>query len=76
MPVVVNVLLIATMIEMTKMVGSNSVIAKIKLEKMLLIERDSEPVAIIASVKIPAMLIKDVSRLITIKPIIKNMKTT
>ena len=75
-PVFVRILLIATIIEMTTIVGNNSVIAKMKLLKMLLIEVLREPVAVIAKRKIPTIQIKVVSLLITIKPMIKTMNNT
>lgn len=75
-PVEVNVLLIATIMEMTRMVDKSSVIAKIKLEKILLMEWLKEPVAVIAIRKIPTIQISVVSLLITIKPIIKRINKT
>lgn len=75
-PVVVKVLLIATMIEITNMVESNSVMANIKLLKMLLTEWLIDPVAVIAIKKIPIIQMREVSLLITIKPIMSAIKTT
>jgi hypothetical protein len=75
-PVEVKILLIATMIEITNMVDNSSVIANIKLLKMLLTDWLRDPVAVIASKKIPIIQIREVSLLITMKPMIKKMKTT
>lgn len=47
-PVMVSVRLMATIIEMTSMVERSSVMAKIKLVKILLTELLKEPVAVMA----------------------------
>lgn len=75
-PVTVSVLLMPTMIEMTRMVDKSSVMAKVKLLKMLLIEPLSDPVATSASRKMPPMDTKVVSLLITMNPMIKKMNAT
>jgi hypothetical protein len=75
-PVEVKILLIATMIEITNMVDNSSVMANIKLLKMLLTDWLRDPVAVIASKKIPIIQIREVSLRITIKPMIKKIKTT
>jgi hypothetical protein len=76
MPEAVSVLLIATIIEITRMVDSSSVMAKIKLLKTLLTDELRDPVAVIAIRKIPRIHKIVVSLLITMNPIIPAMNNT
>jgi hypothetical protein len=75
-PVVVSVRLIATIIEMTSIVERSSVMANMKLVKMLLTELLKEPVAVMAIKKIPAIQTSVVSLLMAMKPIINKIKRT
>ena len=72
-PDIVNILLIATIIEMTRMVGNSSVIAKIKLLKRLLTESLTDNVDTAASEKMPTIHTMVVSRRKSIKPMIATM---
>ena len=76
MPDAVNTWLIATMMEMIKIVDSNSVMAKIKLLKIPLMDAAILPVATMANRKIPTIHTMVVSRRFTINPIIKTMNST
>ncbi|EWG12487.1 hypothetical protein PBF_03090 [Cytobacillus firmus DS1] len=71
-----SVRLMATIIEMTSIVERSSVIANIKLVKILLIEPLKEPVAVMAIKKMPAIQTSVVSLLITMKPMMKRIKRT
>lgn len=73
-PVVVSVRLMATIMEMTSIVERSSVIANIKLVKILLIEPLKEPVAVMAIKKMPAIQTSVVSLFITMKPMMKTIK--
>jgi hypothetical protein len=75
-PVEVRLRLIATIMEITRMVDNNSLMAYIKLLKTLVTEWVRDPVAVRAIRKIPAMHSIDVSRLKIMKRMIKPMKTT
>lgn len=75
-PVVVSVRLMATIMEMTSIVERSSVIANIKLLKILLIEPLKEPVAVMAIKKMPAIQTRVVSLFITMKPMMKRIKRT
>lgn len=75
-PVVVSVRLMATIMEMTSIVERSSVIANIKLVKILLIEPLKEPVAVMAIKKMPAIQTSVVSLFITMKPMMKTIKRT
>lgn len=75
-PVVVSVRLMATIMEMTSIVERSSVIANIKLVKILLIEPLKEPVAVMAIKKMPAIQTIVVSLFITMKPMMKTIKRT
>jgi hypothetical protein len=75
-PEIVNILLIATIIEITRMVGSSSVIAKIKLLNRLLIESLKEYVDTAASERIPTIHTMVVSRRKSIKPMIAMINAT
>lgn len=72
-PVWVNVLLMATIIEIIRMVGSSSEIAKTKLEKILIIDFVNEPLDTMAMRKMPMIHSIVVSNLLTIKPIISKI---
>lgn len=74
--VVVSVRLMATIMEMTSIVERSSVIANIKLVKILLIDPLKEPVAVMAIKKMPAIQTSVVSLLITMKPMMKRIKST
>lgn len=75
-PVVVSVRLMATIMEMTSIVERSSVIANIKLVKILLIEPLKEPVAVMAIKKMPAIQTSVVSLFITMKLMMKTIKRT
>jgi hypothetical protein len=74
-PVVVRPLLMATMIEMTRIVDGNSVRAKIKLLNTELIDPLKEPVASRAILKIPNIQMMVVSFRKTINRVINPIKT-
>lgn len=74
MPDFVKTVLMATMIEMINIVGINSVIAKVKLLNIPLIDDAKLPVATKAKRKIPIMQMRVVSRRLTINPIINTNK--
>lgn len=75
-PVMVSVRLIATIIEMTSIVERSSVMANIKLVKILLTELLKEPVAVMAIKKMPAIQTRVVSLLIIMKPMINRINRT
>jgi hypothetical protein len=76
MPDFVKTVLMATMMEMINIVDINSVIAKMKLLNIPLMEEAKLPVATKAKRKIPIMQMRVVSRRFTINPIINAIKTT
>lgn len=75
-PEIVKMLLIATIMEMTRMVGNSSVIAKIKLLKRLLTESLIENVDTAASERIPTIHTMVVSRRKSIKPMMATINVT
>lgn len=76
MPDFVKTVLMATMIEMINIVGINSVIAKMKLLNIPLMDEAKLPVATKAKREIPIMQMRVVSRRFTINPIINEINTT
>jgi hypothetical protein len=75
-PDIVNILLIATIIEITRIVGNSSVMAKIKLLKRLLTESLTENVETAAIARMPTIHTMVVSRRKSIKPIIATINVT
>ena len=75
MPEMVKILLIATIIEITSIVGNSCVIAKVKLLKRLVIESLTESVEKAANESIPTIQTIVVSRRKSIKPMIPTINS-